>query len=231
MSSNAARRDAVMEIDMTMNLFDPPGSGMQQEQLGPGAMVLRQFAAPEETALLSAIEEVTVSAPFRHMITPGGFRMSVGMTNCGPLGWVTDRSGYRYDAIDPVSGLPWPPMPDVFRRLATSAAANAGFKGYIPDACLINRYEAGARLTLHQDRNERDFDQPIVSVSLGLPAVFLFGGLNRSGKAARVKLIHGDVVVWGGPARLRFHGVLPLKEGHHPLVGDHRINLTFRKAA
>ena len=214
-----------------MNLFDPPEIEKRQEELGPGAMVLRQFAAPEEATLLSAIEEVTGRAPFRHMITPGGFRMSVGMTSCGPLGWVTDRTGYRYDAIDPVSGLPWPPMPDAFRRLAIGAAASAGFNAYAPDSCLINRYEPGARLTLHQDRNERDFEQPIVSVSLGLPAVFLFGGLNRSGKAARVKLTHGDVVVWGGPARLRYHGVLPLKDGHHPLVGNHRINLTFRKAA
>ena len=216
---------------MTGNLFEPFDVETRREQLGPGATVLRQFAVPEETALLSAIEDVIVSAPVRHMITPGGFRMSVGMTNCGPLGWVSDSTGYRYDAIDPVSGLPWPQMPDAFQRLASSAAADAGFREYIPDACLINRYEPGARLTLHQDKDERDFDQPIVSVSLGLPAVFLFGGVDRSDKVVRVKLTHGDVVVWGGPARLRYHGVLALKEGHHPLVGGHRINLTFRKAA
>ena len=203
---------------------------MRHEHLAPGAMVLRQFAAPEGAALLAGIEEVTVNAPFRHMITPGGFRMSVGMTNCGPLGWVTDKTGYRYDAVDPVSGLPWPPMPDVFRRLATRAAANAGFNEYVPDACLVNRYEPGSRLTLHQDRNEKDFDQPIISVSLGLPAVFLLGGFERSDRAARVEVTHGDVVVWGGPSRLRYHGVLPLKEGRHPLVGVYRINLTFRKA-
>jgi alkylated DNA repair protein (DNA oxidative demethylase) len=194
-------------------------------------MLLRQFAVPEETALLSALEDVIARAPFRHMVTPGGFRMSVAMTNCGPLGWVSDRTGYRYDAIDPARGLPWPPMPDAFLRLASAAAEQAGFSGYTPDACLINRYEPGARLSLHQDKDERDFDQPIASVSLGLPAVFLFGGLNRADKAIRVKLTHGDVVVWGGPARLRYHGVLPLKEGRHPLVGDCRINLTFRKAA
>ena len=217
---------------MDMNLFDSPADvESRQEPLGPGAMLLRQFAVPEETALLSALEDVIARAPFRHMVTPGGFRMSVAMTNCGPLGWVSDRTGYRYDAIDPARGLPWPPMPDAFLRLASAAAEQAGFSGYTPDACLINRYEPGARLSLHQDKDERDFDQPIASVSLGLPAVFLFGGLNRADKAIRVKLTHGDVVVWGGPARLRYHGVLPLKEGRHPLVGDCRINLTFRKAA
>jgi len=217
---------------MTLNLFDSLADvGLRQEQLGRGATVLRQFAVPEETALLSAVREVAATAPFRHMITPGGFLMSVAMTNCGSLGWVTDRTGYRYDAIDPASGLPWPQMPDVFLRLATGAAAQAGFSKYVPDACLINRYAPGARLSLHHDKNEQDLDQPVVSVSLGIPAVFLFGGLNRADKAIRVKLTHGDVVVWGGPARLRYHGVLPLKEGHHPIVGDQRINLTFRKAA
>jgi alkylated DNA repair protein (DNA oxidative demethylase) len=215
-----------------MNPFDSlAGVEPRQEPLGPGATVLRQFAVPEEIALLSALRDVIARAPFRHMVTPGGFLMSVAMTNCGSLGWVTDRTGYRYDAADPVSGLPWPQMPDAFLRLATGAAAQAGFSAYVPDACLINRYEPGARLSLHQDKNEQDIDQPIVSVSLGIPAVFLFGGLNRADKAIRVQLAHGDVVVWGGPARLRYHGVLPLKEGHHPLVGDHRINLTFRKAA
>ena len=180
--------------------------------------------------LLSALDDVIARAPFRHMVTAGGLLMSVAMTNCGSLGWVTDRTGYRYDAIDPMSGLPWPPMPDAFLRLATNAAAQAGYSTYVPDACLINRYQSGARLSLHQDKNEQDFDQPIVSVSLGIPAVLLFGGLSRADKAIRVHLAHGDVVVWGGPARLCYHGVLPLKEGHHPLVGDYRINLTFRKA-
>jgi alkylated DNA repair protein (DNA oxidative demethylase) len=216
---------------MTMHLFDGLADvESRQEQLGPAATVLRGFAAAEETTILSALRDVTASAPFRHMITPGGFRMSVAMTNCGSLGWVTDRTGYRYDTIDPVSGLPWPRMPDVFLRLATEAAAQVGFREFRSDACLINRYEPGARLSLHQDKNEQDYGQPIVSVSLGIPAVFLFGGLNRADKALRVKLAHGDVVVWCGSARLRYHGVLPLKEGHHPLVGEHRINLTFRKA-
>lgn len=201
-----------------------------KQSLGPGAVVLRGLAA-KEPALLADLEYVASRAPFRHMVTPGGYCMSVAMTNCGALGWVTDRTGYRYDGLDPESGAPWPRMPESFHTLAVGAAAQAGFDDFVPDACLINRYAPGARLTLHQDRNERDFRQPIVSVSLGLPAVFLFGGLRRSEKAVRVPLEHGDVVVWGGPARMRFHGVLPLKEGHDPQLGRLRINLTFRKAS
>src|SRR6266550_2094289 len=207
----------------TMNLFEIEP---EQTQLGPGATVLRQFATPDETALLTAVENVVAKAPFRHMITPGGFRMSVAMTNCGALGWVTDKTGYRYDAIDPATGKNWPAMPQPFLNLAASAAEEAGFRGFVPDACLINRYEPGARLSLHQDKNERDFEQPIVSVSLGLPAVFLYGGKKRADKPIRVPVAHGDVVVWGGPARLRYHGVMPLKEGFHPLVGEYRFNLT-----
>jgi alkylated DNA repair protein (DNA oxidative demethylase) len=157
--------------------------------------------------------------------------MSVAMTNCGELGWVSDRTGYRYDPVDPESGKPWPRMPETFLRLAGDAAARAGFDGFVPDACLVNRYEPSARLSLHQDRNERDFREPIVSVSLGIPAIFLFGGEKRADKTARVPLEHGDVVVWGGPARMRYHGVMPLKDAHHPLLGGYRINLTFRKAS
>jgi DNA oxidative demethylase len=217
---------------MTLNLFDSPsGVESRQEQLKPGAVVLRGLATSDEAALLAALQDVTAKAPFRHMVTPGGFRMSVAMTNCGSLGWVTDTTGYRYDAVDPESGHNWPRMPDSFLRLARDAAAQAGFNDFVPDACLINRYEPGARLSLHQDKNERDFDEPIVSVSLGIPAVFLFGGIKRADRTTRVLLEHGDVVVWGGPARLRYHGVMPLKEGHHPSVGGHRINLTLRKAA
>jgi DNA oxidative demethylase len=211
-------------------LFDEAAEEQRSEPLATGATILRKFALQDEAAILEAIRDVVAKAPFRQMITPGGYRMSVAMTNCGALGWVTDRSGYRYDAIDPVSGLPWPAMPEPLLNLATSAASEAGFEDFFPDACLINRYETGARLSLHQDKDEKDFSQPIVSVSLGIPAVFQFGGLNRSDKTTRVRLTHGDVVVWGGPARLRYHGVLALKEDHHPLVGDHRINLTFRKA-
>jgi alkylated DNA repair protein (DNA oxidative demethylase) len=199
-------------------------------KLGPGAVVLRGFVEHAD-GLLADLERVVSRAPFRHMVTPSGHRMSVAMTNCGALGWVTDRSGYRYDPRDPESGKPWPPMPESFLRLAGAAADQGGFTNFIPDACLVNRYHPGARLTLHQDRNERDYSAPIVSVSLGLPAVFVFGGLKRSDKAERVLLNHGDVVVWGGQARMRFHGVLPLKAGHHPLLGGQRINLTFRKAS
>ena len=211
-------------------LFDEAAEEQRSEPLATGATILRKFALQGEAAILDAIRDVVAKAPFRQMITPGGYRMSVAMTNCGALGWVTDRSGYRYDAMDPVSGLPWPAMPEPLLNLATSAASEAGFQNFAPDACLINRYQTGARLSLHQDKDEKDFSQPIVSVSLGIPAVFQFGGLNRSDKTTRVQLTHGDIVVWGGPARLRYHGVLALKEDHHPLVGDHRINLTFRKA-
>jgi alkylated DNA repair protein (DNA oxidative demethylase) len=214
-----------------MDLFESlPAGEPRQGQLGPGATILWSFAAAEDSALLSALDHVVSLAPFRHMITPGGYVMSVAMTNCGSLGWASDSTGYRYDRIDPVSGRPWPPMPECFQTLATSAAAHARFENYVPDACLINRYQPGSRLTLHQDKNEYDLDQPIVSVSLGIPATFLFGGQKRADRAIRVKLTHGDVVVWGGPARLRYHGVLPIKEGQHPLLGGCRINLTFRKA-
>lgn len=195
-----------------------------------GAVVLHGLALQDEASLLQAIDGIVARAPFRHLVTPGGFRMSVAMTNAGPLGWVSDRRGYRYDPIDPDSGKPWPPLPASFLALAGAAAAQAGFDGFAPDACLINRYEPGTRLTLHQDRNERDFTQPIVSVSLGIPALFLFGGMQRTDRPLRVPLAHGDVVVWGGPARLRYHGVLPLKPNHHDKLGDCRINLTFRHA-
>jgi alkylated DNA repair protein (DNA oxidative demethylase) len=164
------------------------------------------------------------------MITPGGFRMSVAMTICGPWGWVSDRTGYRYSAVDPDNGRDWPRLPRSFLRLATEAAAAAGFEAFRPDACLVNRYLPGSKLSLHQDRDEQDYDAPIVSVSLGLPATFLFGGSKRSDKIRRLPLTHGDVVVWGGPDRLRYHGVAPLKDGTHPLLGAQRVNLTFRQA-
>ena len=187
------------------------------------AALLRGFA-PDDT--LAAVEAIAAAAPFRHMITPGGFRMSVAMTNCGALGWVSDRSGYRYSPVDPETGLPWPPMPESFLRLASEAAASANFPAFVPEACLINRYAPGAKMSLHQDRDERDLSQPIVSVSLGLPAVFLFGGPSRKDPVKRIALEHGDVVVWGGPARLFYHGVMPLKEGARP----YRFNLAFRRA-
>ena len=198
--------------------------------LAPGAVVLGGFARPDEAELVDAVRRVTAFAPFRCMLTPGGKRMSAAMSNCGAFGWVTDRAGYRYASEDPESGLAWPAMPEAVFRLAVAAAARAGFPGFAPDACLINRYEPGARLTLHQDKDERDYSAPIVSVSLGLPAVFLFGGDRRADRQQAVRLVHGDVVVWGGPARLRYHGVRPLADGVHPLLGRHRINLTVRKA-
>jgi DNA oxidative demethylase len=216
---------------MTLNLFpDEPVVEPQEQAIAPGATLLRGAALAQAVALLDAVEAVTRQSPLRHMSTPGGFRMSVAMTNCGAAGWITDRSGYRYGPQDPLSGRAWPQMPPVFARLATQTAARAGFPHFVPDACLINQYEPGSRMSLHQDKNENDFGAPIVSVSLGLPAVFLFGGERRADKTQRVPLAHGDVVVWGGPARLRFHGVLPLKDGEHPLLGRRRINLTFRKA-
>ncbi|MDN2701157.1 DNA oxidative demethylase AlkB [Janthinobacterium sp. SUN100] len=202
--------------------------------LVPGSrasVLLRGFALPYLHEMLPALDAVVLAAPLRHMATPGGLRMSVAMSNCGPLGWVTDGRGYRYARHDPVSGLPWPPMPPVFLRLARQAALEAGYPDFTPDACLVNRYAPGARMALHQDRDECDFTAPIVSVSLGLPATFLFGGAERADKAARIVLLHGDVVVWGGADRLRFHGVAPLKEGEHALLGAQRINLTFRKAS
>ena len=217
---------------MTLDLFE----GLEEsalpatQPLAPGAVLLRGFARAQEVQLLAGVEAVLAQAPLRHLITPGGFRMSVAMSNCGRLGWVSDLSGYRYDASDPDSGRPWPAMPAAFHELAAAAARAGGFEGFAPDACLINRYEAGTRLSLHQDRDEGNYDWPIVSVSLGLPAVFLFGGPKRSDKAQRVPLAHGDVVVWGGASRLHYHGVLPVKEGEHPLTGACRINLTFRKA-
>jgi alkylated DNA repair protein (DNA oxidative demethylase) len=204
--------------------------GLPRDFLGPGTAILNGFALGRETELAFVMQAITKLAPFRHMITPGGFRMSVALTNCGTYGWVTDRTGYRYDSIDPETGQHWPGMPGNFLELARDAASAAGFPSFNPDACLINRYEPGSRLTLHQDKNERDFTQPIVSVSLGLPATFLFGGMERSDKSVRVPVHHGDVIVWGGPARLRYHGINPLKDGVHPTFGGYRYNLTFRAA-
>lgn len=214
-----------------LDLFETLGSPEPStEIMAQGAVLLRGAALPFEADLLSALAEITEQAPFRHMVTPGGFIMSVAMTNCGSAGWVTDRTGYRYDQNDPESGLPWPPTPDCFLALAIMAATRAGYPDFRPDACLINRYEPGARLSLHQDKNERDFANPIVSVSLGLPATFQFGGLKRTDPVKKYALRHGDVAVWGGPSRLFYHGVPELKDGVHETVGRMRINLTFRGA-
>lgn len=215
----------------TLDLFGDDDTAQQgREAIGPQSFVLRSFALPYADALLQGVDDVTARSPFRHMDTPGGYTMSVALTNCGQLGWTTDARGYRYARIDPMTGQPWPDLPDAFLRLAQAAAAEAGFPGFTPDACLVNRYEPGSRLSLHQDKNERDYDAPIVSVSLGMPAVFLFGGNDRADKALRVPLFHGDVVVWGGVDRLRYHGVMPMKDLPHPRLGSQRINFTLRKA-
>ena len=213
------------DLFSAIEALDPP-----REAMAGGAVLLRGKALPFETDVLAALHAITARAPFRHMTTPGGYVMSVAMTNCGAAGWITDRSGYRYDQLDPQSGLPWPVLADCFRDLADAAASDAGYPGFVPDSCLINRYEPGARLTLHQDKNERDYSHPIVSVSLGLPATFQFGGLKRTDPVRRFALRHGDVAVWGGPSRLYYHGVAELKEGEHDKLGRVRINLTLRGA-
>jgi alkylated DNA repair protein (DNA oxidative demethylase) len=215
---------------MTDLFAGAPDVRPSREAMAEAAMLLRGFARPFEDDLIGGLRDIVERAPFRHMVTPGGHQMSVAMTNCGGIGWVTDRSGYRYDANDPETGKPWPAMPASFRELARQAAEHAGFAGFSPDACLINRYQPGARMSLHQDKDEGDLAAPIVSVSLGLPAIFLFGGLKRSDKSRRFRLEHGDVAVWGGPARLTYHGIAPLADGEHALMGRQRINLTFRKA-
>jgi DNA oxidative demethylase len=212
-----------------LDLWSEPAARETREVLEEGAVLLRAFASCQAAALLEAVDRVEACAPFRHLITPGGYRMSVGMTNCGRVGWVSDESGYRYDPLDPGTGKPWPPMPPIFQQLAVAAAREDGFPDYDPDACLINCYEPGSKLSLHKDKDEDDPVAPIVSVSLGLPAVFLWGGLRRAGRPRRIRLENGDVVVWGGPARFVYHGVAPIPEGDHPLSGRRRINLTFRK--
>jgi alkylated DNA repair protein (DNA oxidative demethylase) len=212
------------------DLFDLDPGEMENVALGVDAVVLRGFACDVAAGLVADLHAVAVRAPFRNMVTPGGYTMSVAMTNCGTAGWVTDQRGYRYVSRDPASGEPWPPMPAAFERLAARAAAAAGFENFQADACLINRYAPGAKLSLHRDENEADYAAPIVSVSLGLPAKFLFGGLRRNDRVKRVELRHGDVVVWGGAARLAYHGVDTLKDGEHPATGRCRFNLTFRKA-
>jgi len=212
----------------TGDLFD--GMARGTVPLAAGASLLRGFARAELPGLIAALHAITERALFRHMTTRGGYRMSVAMTSCGAVGWVTDGAGYRYDPVDPATGRAWPPLPEPFRLLATRAAATCGYAGFEPDSCLLNEYAPGSRLSLHRDADERDFTQPIASVSLGLPAVFLFGGLDRGDRTIRVRLESGDAVVFGGPARLAFHGVAPLADGLDPLLGRRRINLTFRRA-
>lgn len=203
--------------------------GRAVERLGEGIVLLHGWVA-DDALLLECVQQLLRQAPLRHMATPGGQRMAVAMSNCGALGWISDGDGYRYSPHDPLTGQAWPALPELLLQLAGEAAATAGYPGFVPDACLINRYEPGTRLSLHQDRNEHDLTAPIVSVSLGLPAVFLFGGLQRAGRSVRLPLQHGDVLVWGGPDRLRFHGVMPIAPGEHAVTGACRINLTLRRA-
>lgn len=215
---------------MTADLFDSVAEAQpSREEIADGAVLLRGFVKPIESELIEAVRAIVAQSPFRRMTTPGGHQMSVAMTNCGERGWITDQTGYRYDPVDPRTEAPWPAMPPVLRDLARRAAEHGGFAGFVPDACLVNRYEPGTRLSLHQDKDELDYSAPIVSVSLGLPATFLFGGLARSDKPRRFRLVHSDVVVWGGANRLAYHGVAPLADGEHALLGRKRINLTFRR--
>jgi alkylated DNA repair protein (DNA oxidative demethylase) len=212
----------------TLELPFADAPGQDRLRLGDGITLLRGFA--DTAVLLPLIQRIAAVAPFRHLVTPGGQTMSVAMTNCGPVGWVSDRNGYRYSSRDPMTDKDWPALPAEFERLALSAAAAGGFPNFVPDACLINLYAAGARLTAHRDADEQNFAQPIVSVSLGLPANFAFYGLTRGGKGQAVALTDGDVLVWGGPSRLVYHAVRPIKPGNHPLTGEVRYNLTFRHA-
>ena len=214
---------------MTADLFADQLPKEAQLAIAPGAVLLRGFARNIDAALLQEFVAVTAQAPLRHLVTPGGYSMSVAMSNCGPMGWVSDRSGYRYQATDPLSGTAWPAMPSLWLDIARRAAGEAGYPGFVPDACLINSYQPGVKLSLHQDRDEKDLAAPIVSVSLGLPAVFQFGTSRRKDRPERFQLLHGDVVVWGGESRLAFHGITPLADGVHALLGNRRINLTFRK--
>jgi alkylated DNA repair protein (DNA oxidative demethylase) len=220
-----------MQPPAIYDLFaDQQPSFTTNEQIGPASLLMRGFALPHAPALWAALQSVLTVAPFRQMHTPGGHLMSAALSSCGELGWVTDRTGYRYSRTDPVTGVRWPAMPDVCLELARAAAATAGYADFAPDACLINRYVPGAKMSLHQDKDEQDLSAPVVSISLGIPAMFQFGGMLRSDRPQRIPLFHGDVVVWGGEDRLRFHGILPIKPATDPLLGEQRINLTFRKA-
>ena len=215
---------------MNFELFDPIHNEPYSEMIAPEAIILHGYALAEISSLLDDLHHIIQLAPFRHMNTPGGFVMSVAMSNCGSQGWITEKNGYRYDSIDPLSGHEWPPMPSSFLHLAVNAAQHSGFPDFKPDGCLINRYSPKSRLSLHQDKSEKNLAAPVVSVSLGIPAVFLFGGLNRTDKTQKFYLEHGDVVVWGGVSRLCYHGILPIKESYHSLIGNYRINLTFRQS-
>ena len=215
---------------MTADLFDYLQPQQATTRIAPGAVLLHGFARDADKSLLKAFDAVIAQAPLRHMVTPGGHSMSVAMSNCGLLGWVSSTSGCRYTGCDPLSSQLWPAMPAIWLDLATRAASKAGYEAFLPDACLINDYQPGAKMSLHQDKDECDLAAPIVSVSLGLPAVFMFGTDQRKTRPQRIRLLHGDVVVWGGASRLAYHGIAPLADGTHALLGRRRINLTFRQA-
>ncbi len=212
---------------MTQTLF---ADEKRTIQITPGAVLLEGYALDDAAEIFAAIKQIEAVSPFRRMLTPNGRYMSIGITSCGNMGWVSDKSGYRYETLDPETGKPWPQMPVLLSDIAIQAAKEVGYHGFAPDVCIINRYEPGTKLSLHQDGDEKDFSHPIISVSLGLPATFLFGGLERSDKTKKIPLHHGDVFVFGGESRLVYHGIAPLKDGEHPLLGSQRINLTFRKA-
>jgi alkylated DNA repair protein (DNA oxidative demethylase) len=213
-----------------VDLFDdlPAHPDAAPTPIAPGAVLLHAFARDGAPSLLQAVESVLQQAPLRHLQTPGGYTMSVAMSNCGALGWVSSANGYRYTACDPLSGQPWPAIPACLLDLARRAAEQAGYPHFAPDAALINEYVPGAKLSLHQDKDELDLRAPIVSLSLGLPAVFLFGTPSRKDRPQRYRLVHGDVVVWGGASRLAYHGVNALADGEHALLGRRRLNVTFR---
>jgi len=207
----------------TRSIFDS-----QAHEILAGVTLLPCFA--DSSVLKPAIQSVCDLSPLRNMTTRRGHSIQVSMTNCGTVGWVSDTRGYRYTTLDPITDAPWPDMPLPLLELARRAANLAGFAGFEPDACLINRYAPGLQMGAHQDRDEQDFSQPIVSVSLGIPARFFVIGERREGKSTPIDLSDGDVVVFGGPARLYYHGVRKLKPNVDPLWGSHRWNLTFRKA-
>jgi alkylated DNA repair protein (DNA oxidative demethylase) len=215
---------------MNLDLFSSLEKELYSELIAPEAVILHGYGLTAAPELLDDLKNIIKAAPFRHLTTPGGYIMSVAMSNCGSYGWISDIRGYRYDAIDPLTQKQWPPIPMSFLRIALAAAEKAGFPNFRPDACLINKYCPSAKLSLHQDKDETNFNAPVVSISLGVPAVFLFGGLQRKNKTQRFLLEHGDVVVWGGVSRLSYHGIMPLKDGYHPLVGNYRLNLTFRQS-
>jgi alkylated DNA repair protein (DNA oxidative demethylase) len=210
-----------------MSLFAQLPVEPTHEEVHPGAVLMRGLALAEDREFLAAVDGIAAAAPLHQAYTPAGQRMSIMVTDCGD----SRAFANRWTANNPGSPRHWPPMPEVLREFAVYAASRAGFPRFRPDACHINRYQAGNKLGLHQDRHECDLTQPIVSVSFGLQCTFLFGGFERTSPARHILLEHGDVFVWGGPSRMRFHGVQPLKPGSHLLTGPYRINLTFRKIA